>query len=598
MSSIASPRSMRGSADPIRRAIARCRPHLVGAAAFSALGNLLYLTPSLFMLQVYDRVVPSGSIPTLVALGLLTLAGLAALAAFEWLRSRVLIRASAALEATLARDTLAVAMNRPDLSRVQRAEAMRDFDTVRQGIGSPGVLAAMDAPWTPIYILVAFLLHPALGLMMIVAGAILLVLAWTNEAMTASPMKRAGEAVSIAYARQNHAAAFAAEARALGMVQSLSWRQAGERGAANALQLEASFAGSAHGSIIKFFRLAVQSGSLALGAVLVIEGSLSAGSMIAASLLMSRALAPIEQAVGSWRTIVSLRAAYRRLSALFDGAPAREHTALPAPTGAVQLEQLTVCAPLTGRVLLSEIGFAVEPGTIVGIVGHSGAGKSTLLRAIAGAVAPQAGHVRFDGTSRADWDAERLAEHVGFVPQDSILFPGTVKENITRFRRPNDAQEAMRLDAAAIAAAQAIGAHDMIARLPQGYDTLLDIGGTGLSAGQAQQVAIARALFGDPAVLVLDEPTAHLDAEAQRAFAALLVRMREARRTVLFATHSTDVLAGADMLLVLEAGRIAQFGPIAGAGGDPGTGPGSGQRPASFISAITPASYRPRKANA
>jgi ABC-type protease/lipase transport system fused ATPase/permease subunit len=233
--------------------------------------------------------------------------------------------------------------------------------------------------------------------------------------------------------------------------------------------------------------------------------------------------------------------------------------------------------------VLTEIDFAIDAGTVVGLVGPSGAGKSTLLRVLAGAVEPHAGEVRLDGASRADWDPERLAVHLGFLPQDPVLFPGTVKQNIVRFRHALPGADAGALDAAAIAAAEAIGAHEMIVRLPQGYDTPVGAGGTGLSAGQAQRIAIARALFGDPALLLLDEPTAHLDAEAQRAFAAMLVRQRARGATVLFATHSTDALAGADQLLALAGGRVERFGPLAAPRGG-------------VVSTVAPVTYKSWKA--
>ena len=546
-------------ASPVRAALADCGRHVWGAAGFSALGNLLYLAPSLFMLQVYDRVVPTGGLATLAALSLLTAVALVALGTFEWLRARLMIRASAQIEARLAERTLRLALSRPDLTRLQRAEIMRDFDTLRQGIASPGVIALFDAPWTPIYVIAAFLLHPALGVMTIVSGAVLVVLALRNEQATARPMKAASEAASIAYARQNHAAAHAADARALGLVTALAALHATDRDAANALQMRASFAGASHAQAIKVLRLSLQSGALALGAVLVIENAISAGAMIAASLLLARALAPIEQMVAAWRPIVQSRVAYARLTAVFETEAPSERTLLAAPTGAVAVERLTVLSPETERVALTDASFSVEAGTIVAIVGASGAGKSTLLRAMAGAAVAARGHIRFDGASRNDWDPERLARHVGYLPQDSILFPGTVRDNITRFRHVLG-EEAATLDAAAIAAAQALGAHEMIVHLPQGYNTEIGVGGVGLSAGQTQRIALARALFDDPAVLLLDEPTAHLDADAQRAFTALLTRLRAQGVTVIFSSHHVETLAYADKLLVLAAGRVERFG--------------------------------------
>lgn len=541
-----------------------CLPHLAAAAAFSAIGNILYLTPSLFMLQVYDRVLPSRGLGTLAALGLLTLVGLAALAAFEWLRSRVLIRASVQCERALVGPGLGIALSQPSLSRLDRGELMRHVDTLRQALASPAMAAALDAPWTPIYVLVGFLLHPLLGVSMIVSGVLLLGLAWVNERCTADPMRRAAQAQGIAYARLNHGVAHASEVRALGMVHSLSARHERDRRAAGLLQLQASFAGGSVQACIKFLRLALQSGALAMGAILVIDGAIAPSAIIVASLLTARALAPIDQLVAGWKTVVQARAAYAALDPvlLLPDADAIDRTNLPAPSGAIRLEGLAVASPIGARPILHALDAAIEAGEVIGIAGPIGSGKSTLLRAIVGAADIASGHVRFDGVSRADWESERLARHIGYLPQEPVLFHGTVKENIVRFLVSATPDGAEQLDAAAIAAAQAAGAHDMIVALPQGYDTLLGVGGTGLSGGQAQRVALARALFGNPTILVFDEPTAHLDVAGKRALARLLAVLRTERRTVLFASHDTDLLAACDRLMVIEDGRIDRFGPI------------------------------------
>lgn len=548
---------------PVWRVLRQCRRHIVAAAAFSAMSNLLYLAPSLFMLQVYDRVLPSHGLGTLAALGLLTLVALGALAAFEWLRSRILIRASVLLEQGLSVRALRVALSRPGVARMQRSEATQNVDTLRQAMASPAVLAGLDAPWMPIYVIVGFLLHPALGIAMLVSAALLVALAWANERATAGPIERANKAQAIAYSRLSHGVAHAAEVRALGMVGTLSRRQLRDRHVAGQLQMTASFAGNGFSSTIKFVRLALQSGALALGAVLVIEDAISAGSVIAASLLMARALAPVEALVGSWRTIVQARVAYASLNDLLsdDAADPVERTRLPDPTGAVELDAVSVVAPHSGQPVLAGITAAIAPGQVIGIAGASGAGKSTLLRAIVGAATLDQGHVRLDGANRNDWDPDLLARHVGYLPQEAVLFPGTVKENIVRFHVGN-ADDSAALDAAAVASAQAIGAHAMIAGLPQGYDTVLGIGGTGLSGGQAQRVAIARALFGNPRILVLDEPTAHLDADSRRALARLVTTLRQSGRTIIVASHDADVLAACDKLMILSEGRIETFGPL------------------------------------
>jgi PrtD family type I secretion system ABC transporter len=548
--------------NPVRDALKRCRRHFVGAATFSAVANFLYLTPSIYMMQVYERVVPTGGLVTLVAISVVTLFAYAALSSLDWLRGRLLIRAGAQVDADLAGRALHLVMSSPSLSRLDRAEALRNLDTLRQGISSPAAAAFLDIPWAPIYILVAFLLHPALGALTLCSAVLLLVLAWSNERSIRESVKTSGEAASIVYAKQMHISAHASEVRALGMATALTNRQLTERAEVNRLQAETSFSSGSHGSMMKFLRLTLQSAALGLGALLVVEGQLSAGAVFASSLLLSRALQPIEQVVAAWKTILQARSAYAKLGEIFKVEQRHAHTLLPDPTGAVQIERVTMLAPQSDRVALAEVSFSIKAGEIIGLVGHSGAGKSTLLRALVGATAPMRGNIRFDGASSTDWDPEQLARHVGYLPQSFILFPGTVKENIARFRG-EDGGDPASLDKAAILAAQGVDAHEMILRLPNGYDTLIGTGGIGLSAGQTQRIAIARALFGDPKFLVLDEPTAHLDPEAQHAFVKTLSRLRVKGTTVLFATHSGDILASADKILVLKDGRVERFAALA-----------------------------------
>lgn len=547
--------------DPVRNALEQCRPHFMAAALFSAVGNILLLTPALYMMQVYDRVVPTGALVTLAALSVVALFGLGALSALEWLRGRLLVRAGAQLDAALAGQALRLVMSRPDLGPVARAEAMRDLDTLRQTISSPAAAALFDAPWAPVYIIAAFLLHPALGMLTTGAAALMLALAWHNERRMRGPVRKAGDASNAAYARQLQISTHAAEVRALGIADALVRRQLGERAMVNEVQQRASFSGGNHSGLMRFLRLALQSAALAVGAVLVVEGNVSGGAVFASSLLLSRALQPIEQLVASWKSILQTRTAYARLGALFNTELVREHTRLPDPTGAFQVERLTVLAPLSDRVALADVSFAIEAGEVIGIVGPSGAGKSTLLRALAGAALPVRGHIRLDGASTADWDSEQLSRHIGYLPQSCALFPGTVKENISRFRGLLG-EGGPQLDADVIAAARHIGAHEMILRLPHGYDTPVGGGGQGLSAGQTQRIAIARALFGNPRLLFLDEPTAHLDGPAQHAFIKMLSTVRSLGTTVLFATHSGDILASADRMLLLKEGRVESLGPI------------------------------------
>lgn len=547
--------------NPVRAALGKCRAHFAAAALFSAVSNILLLTPSIYMMQIYDRVIPTGGLVTLAAISAIGLFALATMSVFDWLRGRLLVRAGARLDEELAGTTLRLIMSNPALGQLQRAEAMRYLDRLRQGVSSPAAIALFDAPWAPIYVLAAFLLHPALGALALAASVLMVLLTYYNERRTEKPGRIANEAANLAYSRQSQMSTYAAEVRALGMASALTTRQLAERAEVNGLQVKASFIGADHNAIVKLVRLTLQSGALALGAVLVVEGSVSGGAVFASSLLISRALQPVEQLIASWRSLLQTRIAYDKLGELFEGEQDRSYIHLPAPTGAVAVENLVVANSGTGRIALADANFSVSAGQIVGVVGLSGAGKSTLLRAIAGAANIARGTVRIDGASVTDWDPEQLSSHIGYLPQNFILFPGSIRDNICRFQA-GEAGNRSWLDQQVVSAAQMIDAHEMILRLPEGYDTVIGTGGTGLSAGQTQRIAIARALFGQPQLLLLDEPTAHLDGQAQHAFMKALIELRRRGATVLFATHNTDVLAGADMALVVKDGRVDRLAPL------------------------------------
>ncbi|MEA3389263.1 type I secretion system permease/ATPase [Sphingobium sp. CCH11-B1] len=547
--------------NPLRQALRACRKHIMWAGIFSAVLNLLYLAPSIYMMQIYDRVVPGGSVGTLIAVSAITILCLATLSMLDWLRQRILFRAGAQLETELVGRTLRLLNATPQINRVERTEAMRQFDTLRQSISSSVSMALLDAPWAPIYIGAAFLLHPLLGLLTLAASLLLLALAIHNDRATAQPMKAAGHATSLAYAKQAHVAAHAAEVHALGMSEALARRQLADRENLNLLQMEATFIGGTHGSVIKFFRLVLQSSAIGVGALLVVEGSLSAGAMFASSLLLSRALAPIEQIVASWRPLLGARAAYAALNKLYEMERLEQHTRLPAPSGAVTIDNLTMAKPMSDRIAVANVSATIEAGEVIGVVGPSGSGKSTLLRALTGCEPPVRGTVRYDGASLSQWDPEQLAQHIGYVPQNFILFAGTVRDNISRFAGMDGGDDRI-IDEATVKAAKIAMAHDTILRLPDGYDTLIGAGGIGLSAGQMQRIALARALYGDPKILVLDEPTAHLDIEAKQAFMSMLSANRARGITVILATHCRDTLASVDKLMVLRDGKLEHFGPL------------------------------------
>jgi ATP-binding cassette subfamily C protein len=547
---------------PLAVAIEACKRHFLYAAGFSALLNLLYLTPTLYMLQVYDRVVPTRGAMTLVFLTIVLLFALGTLALLDMVRSRLLVRASMRLDRMLAPPILDAILARGGSQREGLSrQALREFDVLRQTLTGVGALALFDAPWTPIYILVAFLISPWLGLFALVGAAILLFLAWRNENATRSALQKANDAANSAYSSQDYSTASADVVRALGMRQAMVHRHLQERALASQLQAKASFAGGGYLTATRFFRLALQSMALGLGAYLAIENKISAGAIFAASILIARALAPIEQVMGAWRNVIQARGAYHKLLSLFAVADnARVHTNLPPLQGAVEAEHLVVFDPSGQQAIVRDVSFQVAAGEAVGIVGPSGAGKSTLVRAIAGAMGADRGGVRFDGADSRDWDPERLAKHIGFLPQDPTLFAGTVKENIARFSNVL-AADPEKVDEEVVRAAQLCGAHEMILRLPQGYDTTLQWGGRGLSAGQAQRIALARALFGGPSVLILDEPNAHLDSEGESLLVRTLQELKRNGVTILVVAHRTGVLAAVDKLMVLRDGRLELYGP-------------------------------------
>ncbi|MBO9622312.1 MAG: type I secretion system permease/ATPase [Sphingomonas sp.] len=549
----------RGQAeDTIRAALALCRRHFVAAAVFSALINLLYIVPTLYMLQVYDRVVPTRGLQTLLFLTMVLLFALATLALLDRIRARLLVRAGVQLDATLAPLILDATLGRPELPAAR--QALREFDLLRGTLTGAGVLSLFDAPWVPIYILVCFLVHPWIGVVAILGCTILPLIAWANERATRSRLDRAQAIASMSYASQDVLLGSSDSIRALGMRRALVARQLRQREAMLAAQTEASFAAGSYLTATKFTRLALQSLALGLGAMLAVDNLISGGAIFASSFLIARALAPIEQLVGTWKTIIQARQSYDNLGQLLGGAVSRTApTQLPAPRGALAVEGVTVLNDTRDGAILNAVSFRVAPGEVVAIVGPSGAGKSTLARSIAGALLPDRGTVRIDGADARDWDPEALARHIGYLPQDSVLFAGTVAENIARFAGELGADRAS-MDAAIVTAAEKVGADPLIRRLPDGYDHQLKLGGRSVSAGQAQRIALARAVYADPPLLILDEPNAHLDAEGDAALVTALAALKAEGRTILIVSHKLGILPVVDKILVLRDGRIEMFG--------------------------------------
>ncbi|MDG2527252.1 type I secretion system permease/ATPase [Caulobacter endophyticus] len=547
---------------PLVAALRACRPHLLAAGAFSALINILFLAPTLYMMQVYDRVVPTEGRLTLLYLTLVVAFALAVLAILDAVRSRLLVLASLRLDRLMAGGVLQRLMSAAIPGASQ--QGMRDFDLVRQTLSGPAALALFDVPWAPVYVLAAFLIHPALGAMTIVGAGLLIGLAALNERSTRARTREAFGAQAKAYASQEAAAANGEVVRSLGMRGALCERQLADRRLGLDLSARAQFVGGGYAALTKFVRVFLQSAALGLGAWLAVERQISAGAIIAASVLMSRALQPIEQLVGSWSVVGQARVGLNNLIKLFASSPemASAATQLPPPKGVLTLEQIVVRAPDEGPILLRSLSLRLEPGEILGVIGPSGAGKTTLARVAAAAITPDAGTVRLDGASLADWDGDRLGRHIGYVPQDSGLLAGSIKDNISRFALWSGA-DPVTVDAQVVAAAQAAGVHDLILRLPKGYDTVLAVGGRGLSAGQAQRVALARALYGEPSLLVLDEPNSALDAEGEAALNHALLAAKARNAAILIVAHRTGILNIADRLLVLRDGQLDMLGPRA-----------------------------------
>lgn len=539
-------------------ALRQCRRHFVAAAVFSLLINILYLAPTLYMLQVYDRVVPTAGKTTLLFVTLALALALLALSGLDMVRGRLLVRASERVDALLAPRILEQMMATETAST---AQAMRDFDSIRATIGTPVIAAMFDAPWTPVFLLVAFMLHFWIGIMAVISAALLVTLAWSNQRATQSRMEVATTAMATAQNTQQAAAMQGATVRGLGMTGAMVARQLDSRRIALASMVDAQLVGSKLTATSKFFRMFVQSAALGLGALLAIAGDISAGAIIAASILLSRALQPIESIIAGWSSLATARAAVHRLAHVLENLGSeRIYTSLPAPKGLVEVEGAGVRGR-EGRPILMGISFRAQPGKILGIIGPNGSGKSTLGRVLVGAIRPTIGDVRLDGARLIDWDPRELGGHIGYMPQEPSLFEGTIKENISRFARPATADDVKAVDEAVIAAAKEAGVHELILQLPEAYETRLGLMGSGLSLGQAQRIALARALYGSPTVLVLDEPNAFLDNAGEAALIGALTRARTRGATVIVIAHRRSVVDAADDLLVLEEGQPKIMGP-------------------------------------
>ena len=538
--------------------IYRFRGVFYTVGAFSFVINLLLLTPPIYMLQTYDRVLTSRNELTLVMLTFIMIGLLALEAVLEFIRARVLVRASTALDLDMSSRIFDVSFSSyMRKSGGSPSQALSDFTSIRQFLTSQGLFAFFDAPWTPIYLMVIFLLSPWLGIFGLVAALILLSMAYVTERFTSPLLTEAGRAAMMAnaYAASNVRNAEVVEA--MGMLQNVRERWFVRQSRFLSLQVRASDRAAWITSFTKFFRITFQSLILGLGAWLVIQNQLSSGGMIAASILLGRALAPVELGISTWRNFVAARAAYERLNQLLETHQRTSGTlALPRPSGLVTIENLVIGAPGSREPILKGISFSVQPGTLVAVIGPSASGKSTLARALVGVWAPLSGSVRLDGADVHLWNKSELGPWLGYLPQDVELFDGTVAENIARFG-DLDSDEV-------VAAAQRAGVHELILRLPQGYDTPIGEGGAVLSGGQRQRIALARALYGSPALIVLDEPNANLDEAGDAALVNALKYLKEQKRTVFLITHRPNMLGIVDTVAVLAGGGLQGYGSAEG----------------------------------
>lgn len=529
----------------------------MSVAAFSGFVNLLMLAPSIYMLQVYDRVLASRNETTLLVLTVLLLGVFLLMGAIESVRTWVLVRVGARLDAQLHGPVFEASFRR-SLVRPGSlaAQPMSDLNTVRQTLAGPGLITLFDTPWLPIYVVVIALLSPELAVFTLMGAAVLAALALVNEALSKSPLDAAQRANSEAQAALHNQLRHAEVIEALGMLSNLRRRWLGAHERHLQLQARASDRAAVVAGLTKIVRLAMQSLALGYGALLVLEGKMTAGGMIAASILVSRALAPVEQMIAHWKQIIAGRSAYARLRHLLQEYPARAAgMPLPAPLGSLRVEGVTAGAPGSSTPILKGVSVVVAPGECVAVIGPSGSGKSTLARVLVGVWPVRQGTVRLDGADLHQWDREVLGPHIGYLPQDIELFEGSVAENIARFGQADPER--------VVAAAQRVGMHEHILRLPQGYDTQVGAGGSVLSGGQRQRIGLARALYGNPALVVLDEPNSNLDELGERALAETLRELAASGVTVVIVTHRLSSLNVAGKVLVLMDGSVKAFGPRA-----------------------------------
>ncbi|MDD5319902.1 MAG: type I secretion system permease/ATPase [Methylococcales bacterium] len=540
----------------LEEALKLCKGAFMSAAGFSMIINLLQLVPTIYMLQLYDRVVPTGNRSTLLMLTLIVIVLFLTMGALEWVRSQILVRVSSRLETLLNERLFQVAFIQSLYTGGQKASSqpLDDLTSLRQFMTGSGLFAFFDVPWMPVYIAVMFIFHPLYGWAAVATSIILIIIAIIQEKSTS---KLLGEANTLAIAGRglvNKNLRNAEVIESMGMLQNIRRRWVEGTRQVLVLQATASSRAGLISGLSKVIRLSSQSLILGLGAYLVIENEITPGLMIAGSILLGRALAPIDIMIGSWKGFINARTQYKRLNEMLIQIPAEsEKMTLPAPEGSFKIEAAVVIPPGAKTPVLKGITLAIAKGDVVGVIGPSGAGKSTFARALLGIWPTANGKIRLDGADVFAWNRHELGPFIGYLPQDIELFEGTISENIARF---GDIDPEKVVDAAKMA-----DVHDLILRLPEGYDTHIGASGGNLSGGQRQRIGLARALYGDPVVVVLDEPNSNLDEQGELALSNAISRLKQKRVTVIVITHRNNVLANVDKLLILNDGLLSVYGP-------------------------------------
>jgi ATP-binding cassette, subfamily C, bacterial exporter for protease/lipase len=525
------------------------------AFGFSLVSNLLYMALPLYTYQIYGRVMISQSMGTLFMLTLVTLVVFAVSSAIDDYRARILINFGVALDQRVSGRVFTALFDAAVRGEPGRAQALRDLDQFRQSLTGIAAAAFFDVPWIPVFLGVLFIIDPLVGVVTVVGAGILFLLAVAQARATQSALKDANEAALKSYAFTDAALRNGEVVRAMGMLPTLGQAWAKHRGVTIERGATAAEASNMYTDIIKAVRMAIQVLIIAIGAYLIIKGEIHSGMLFANMILASRALQPIEKIVGSWDPLNNMFRAYQRLNQLLEKAEApTTATTLPRPLGKLSVEGINFAPPGAQKLILANINFALDPNEVLGVIGPSGAGKSTLARLLVGIWKPLQGVVRLDGADVFSWDRADFGRYTGYLPQDTELFAGTVRNNIARFR-PDVTDEEV------VTAAQLAGVHELILRMPRGYDTEVGEGGVVLSAGQRQRVGLARAMLGNPAFVVLDEPNANLDAEGEEALMRAIDAIKANGGTVVIISHKPGVFRAADKMLVLREGRVELFGP-------------------------------------